>query len=273
MLMIWESLFKMLKRSPRAAYDLEDCRHNDTAAMGKRVPACYPCCCKAFWLECSPPLRHVRVRFARHNHLLGQHLPHGGHAVCPMCPACPGCAKCLDCRKQLGSRTLCTVWQDPAALRMATTLVVGTGSHLLEVDGHNESGTFARRADELADFLATRHPHCGRVVYLLSPWGELSYTTRNSGPTAPVRPHGTWAWDRIPAVNAEYARAMRAHGFLLLSTQPLHCSSVRTAVRTTCTLMVASTLPPRGVCCRRHSTASQRNAQQGPHDHPLNGRV
>ena len=79
----------------------------------------------------------------------------------------------------------------------------------------NETGTFARRAAELGAFLSAAHPS-QHVVYLSSSWGELEYTSEFAGPSEPTPPHATYGWDRIPAINAEYARAARARGWLVV---------------------------------------------------------
>ena len=100
-----------------------------------------------------------------------------------------GCAS-LSCRQLLGRRVNCGAWRHPVALRVASTLVIGTGSHVLEVPGHDTRGAafdtlFARRAAALASFLV-QPGRPTRVVYLLSSWGELNFTLTSTGPTMPL---------------------------------------------------------------------------------------
>ena len=194
----------------------------------KRLP-CSPCCCRAFVLPCKQ--RPIRVRFVRHNHLLGEFLPKPAPII--------NCYS-VSCRRTLGLRVSCTSWQKPEALQHAQTLILGTGSHLEDVP-HNataipklmargagsagripqgtsafaEDDVFARRADELASFVHAAHPE--RVIFLASPWGELHYTRHSAGPVdEPEPPYPMYSWDGIPYVNAQYTRAMRAKGFLVV---------------------------------------------------------
>lgn len=180
---------------------------------------CGSCCCKAFSLPCGTSRRPVRIRFLRHNHLTGEFLPEGG-AFCPSCRASPSAVACLRCRKQLQDRTCCAGWRRPSVLAAATTLVLGTGSHVLEVPSHNASGTFERRADDLGTLLATHHPK--RVIYLLSGWGEVEHRYGFAGPSEPTPPAPLYAWDRIPGINRLYAKAMRRNGFLVVDPTLAH---------------------------------------------------
>jgi hypothetical protein len=219
MLKMWETLLEVQRLSSgkqgRAfRFEAEDCRAPRPTRPTRGKLACYPCCCKAFSLPCRRP---VRVRFVRHNHLLGDFLPHGG-SHCPKCALRPTEAACLSCRRALATRTLCNVWRDDATLQLSTTLVVGTGSHVLEVPHYNESGVFAHRADDLGAMLAAQASRPPRVVFLLATWGEQHYTSGFVGARPPRPPHATYAWDRVPSVNAEYARAMRAHGFVVVDS-------------------------------------------------------
>jgi hypothetical protein len=220
LLKTWESLTDVLQRmggrQTKLKMELDDCRASHKNHRHRaRKPSCGPCCCRTFTLPCPGPAgaAPIRVRFARHNHLLGDFLPHAGK-FCPQCQQCPACAACTACRHVLGARTLCNAWREKAVLGNTTTLIVGTGSHVLEVPSYNESGVFARRADELAALLAASHPY--RVLFLLSSWGEQDFRPEFRGPNEPEPPRATYAWDLIPSVNAEYARAMRARGFLVV---------------------------------------------------------
>lgn len=221
MLKLFEALMEAMKVRK---FELEPC-----SGSGSKK-ACHPCCCKAFTLPCQSTS--VRIRFVRHNHLLGSFLPHASKVVCPSCgPACQDdgvqegrredCAACTKCRKVLAARTLCGTWSGRETLDRADTLVLGTGSHVLEVPGWSNSsalasgGVFARRAEELASFLAARHPR--RNVYMVSPWGELDYHTHYSGPAVePAPPHHTFGWDQIPKINDLYARAVRERGYTVI---------------------------------------------------------
>ena len=227
MLKMWESL--MFYVGGRPHYDLEDCKsplkqvvaassdHKRTKAKrrlrGGKI-GCEPCCCKAYSIQCGAGRAPIRVRFVRHNHLIGDFLPHGG-------AACPKCAKegeessaCIACRKILDARVNCVVWREPDSLKHATTLLLGTGTHLLEVPNNTVSGTFERRAEELAAFLDGQK--YGKIIYMLSPWGEKEHHQGFSGPTEAAPPDAMYSWDRIPSVNAEYQKAMRAKGFAVI---------------------------------------------------------
>lgn len=211
LLKTWEALLQTLRLKK---YDTEDCAQPTSKPAASRRARCQ-CCCKAFSIPCAGG-KSVRVRFVRHNHLLGSFLPHGGAVCSAACKNDPdeSTAPCLSCRRTLGARTLCDTWREPHTLAHAATLVLGTGSHLLEVPGHNASRLFARRADELAMLLAAHNLR--RVVFVASSWGEGKHHSHYSGPNAPEPPASTYAWERIPAVNAEYARAMRERGYVVV---------------------------------------------------------
>ena len=240
LLMVGDSLmlhaFLALLEFTGAKERVEPCDSNPVNASGvapgklsKRLP-CHPCCCRAFTLPCKP--RGIRIRFVRHNHLLGEFLPNPAPSV--------NCVS-LSCRKTLGLRTTCTTWRRPGSLRYADTLLLGTGSHLEEVP-RNRTGPptglhqgprggarsvgmtflgggddiFERRAAELASFVSGAYAS-SRVVYLASSWGELHFSPTFTGPhEAEPKPHPKYSWDVIPHVNAEYTRAMRNRRFVVV---------------------------------------------------------